>query len=270
LRLLPRVNASILFLGSGTSMGVPTLGCSCRVCTSRDPRDQRLRPSIAIEWQQEGAELASHRVVIDTGPDLRQQALRFGIRNVDAVLYTHAHADHILGLDDLRPLSFSHREHKMPLYANATTAEVIERVFSYTFSPDATYPTRARVEMRRLNGPVDVAGVTFTPVPLLHGRLEVTGYRFGNAAYLTDMNRVPDASLPLLEGVEVVVLDALRPQPHPTHATIPEAIDWAQRIGARETWFTHMSHEVMHAEMDRQLPPSIRLAYDGLRVPIEV
>jgi phosphoribosyl 1,2-cyclic phosphate phosphodiesterase len=225
-------------------MGVPTLGCNCHVCTSSDPRDQRLRPSVAIEWHEEGAEGSPHRVLhrvlIDTGPDFRHQALRFGVQSVDAVFYTHAHADHIMGLDDLRPLSFSHGERKMPLYANTQTAEVLERVFAYTFSADATYPTRARVALHRLSGPVDVAGVTFTPVPLMHGRLEVTGYRFGNAAYLTDMNQ------------------------------LPEAIDWAQRIGARETWFTHMSHEVMHAEMDPRLPAGIRLAYDGLRVPVEL
>ncbi|HZD75507.1 MAG TPA: MBL fold metallo-hydrolase [Acidobacteriaceae bacterium] len=248
-------------------MGVPTLGCSCHVCTSSDPRDQRLRPSIAIEWQQDGHE---HRVLIDTGPDFRHQALRYGIRNIDAVFYTHPHADHIMGLDDLRPLTFAHRDHKMPLYASAATAEVLERVFAYTFSANATYPTRARAALHRLNGPVEIAGVTFTAVPLMHGRLEVTGYRFGNAAYLTDMNNIPDASFALLDGVEVVVLDALRPQPHPSHATISEAIGWAQRIGARETWFTHMSHEVMHAEMDPQLPASIHLAYDGLRVPVEL
>jgi phosphoribosyl 1,2-cyclic phosphate phosphodiesterase len=158
----------------------------------------------------------------------------------------------------------------MPLYADMPTAEVLERVFSYTFSSNATYPTRARVELRRLDGPVDVAGITFTPVPLLHGRLQVTGYRFGNAAYLTDMNSIPDSSMALLDGVDVVVLDALRPQPHPTHANITDAITWAEKIGARNTWFTHMSHEVMHAEMDPQLPSSIRLAYDGLRIPIEL
>ena len=250
-------------------MGVPTLGCTCRVCTSTDPRDQRLRPSIAVEWQDSGSS-APHRVLIDTGPDFRQQALRFGIRNIDAVLYTHAHADHILGLDDLRPLSFSHREQKMPLYADNTTADVLERVFSYTFSADATYPTRARVELKRLDGPVEVAGGTFTPVPLMHGRLQVTGYRFGNAAYLTDMNSIPESSFALLHGVDIVVLDALRPQPHPTHANIADALGWAEKIGARSTWFTHMSHEVMHAETDPQLPESIRLAYDGLRVPIEL
>jgi phosphoribosyl 1,2-cyclic phosphate phosphodiesterase len=251
-------------------MGVPTLGCTCRVCTSTDPRDQRLRPSIAVEWQ-DSETTASHRILVDTGPDFRQQALRFGIRNIDAVFYTHAHADHILGLDDLRPLSFSHREQKMPLYADNTTADVLERVFSYTLSADATYPTRARVELKRLDdGPVEIAGVTFTPVPLMHGRLQVTGYRFGNAAYLTDMNSIPDASFALLQGVEVVVLDALRPQPHPTHANIADALLWAEKIGARATWFTHMSHEVMHAETDPQLPEPIRLAYDGLRVPIEL
>jgi phosphoribosyl 1,2-cyclic phosphate phosphodiesterase len=231
-------------------MGVPTLGCSCRVCTSIDPRDQRLRPSIAIEWQDADTSTL-HRVLIDTGPDLRQQALRFGIREIDAVFYTHPHADHILGLD-------------------VPTADVLERVFSYTFSADATYPTRARVDLKRLDGPIDIAGVVFTPVRLLHGQLPVTGYRFGDAAYLTDMSSIPESSFPLLQNLGVVVLDALRPQPHPSHANIEEAINWAQKIGARSSWFTHMSHEVMHAETDPQLPPSIRLAYDGLRVPIEL
>jgi phosphoribosyl 1,2-cyclic phosphate phosphodiesterase len=248
-------------------MGVPTLGCVCRVCTSTDPRDRRTRPSVAIEWQDGNSE---RRVLIDTGPDFREQALRHSIRSIDAVFYTHAHADHILGLDDLRPLSFAHRDRGMPLYADDATAQILERVFAYTLSPDATYATRARVQLHRLTGPVQVAGVTFIPIPLLHGGLEVTGYRIGNAAYLTDMNEIPESSMALLRGVEVVVLDALRPQPHPSHATIPEAIRWAERIGARETWFTHMSHEVMHAEMDPQLPSSIRLAYDGLRVPIEL
>jgi phosphoribosyl 1,2-cyclic phosphate phosphodiesterase len=253
-------------------MGVPTLGCGCRVCTSEDPRDQRLRPSIAIEWQTEGengTQPKAHRVLIDTGPDFRQQALRFGIRDIDAVFYTHPHADHIMGLDDLRPLSFGHRERKMPLYADIPTAEVLDRVFSYTLAADATYPTRARVELLRIDGPVDVAGVTFTPVPLMHGRLPVTGYRFGNAAYLTDMSSIPDTSLHLLEGVEVLILDALRPQPHPSHSNLADATAWAQKIGARSSWFTHMSHEIMHAETDPLLPESIRLAYDGLRVPIE-
>ena len=249
-------------------MGVPTLGCTCRVCTSTDTRDYRLRPSVAVEWQSDDAVL--HRVVIDTGPDFRQQALRHTIRTIDAVFYTHAHADHILGLDDLRPLSFAHREQKLPLYADDATAVVLERVFSYTLAADATYPTRARVELIRLPGPVEVAGVTFTPVPLTHGRLEVTGYRFGNVAYLTDMSHIPDASLPLLDGLDVVVLDALRPQPHPSHASLGDAIEWAGRLGARVAYFTHMSHEILHAETEQALPSSVHLAYDGLRIPIEL
>ena len=270
---MPHVNASILVLGSGTSMGVPTLGCTCRTCTSPDPRDRRLRPSIAVEWQTEttnGGAPVPHRVIIDTGPDFRQQALRHAIRSIDAVFYTHAHADHILGLDDLRPLSFAHREQKMPLYADAATADVLDRVFSYTLAADATYPTRARVELRRLTGPVDVAGVTFMPVALTHGRLQVTGYRFGNAAYLTDMSSIPDTSLPLLGELDAAILDALRPQPHPSHASVAEATDWARKLGVKAAWFTHMSHEILHAETEQTLPAPVHLAYDGLRIPIEL
>jgi phosphoribosyl 1,2-cyclic phosphate phosphodiesterase len=263
------VNASLLILGSGTSMGVPTLGCTCRTCTSADPHDHRLRPSVAVEWQR-AEEAMPHRVIIDTGPDFRQQALRHAIRNIDAVFYTHAHADHILGLDDLRPLSFAHRERKMPLYADAATAEVLERVFSYTFAADANYPTRARVELMRIAGPVEVAGITFTPIPLQHGRLQVTGYRFGNVAYLTDMSSIPDTSLPLLQGLDVVVLDALRPQPHPSHASLSDALQWAGKLGARVSYFTHMSHEILHAETEQALPSSVHLAFDGLRIPIEL
>lgn len=261
------MNASLLILGSGTSMGVPSLGCTCRTCTSGDTRDHRLRPSAAVEWQS-GPDAPLHRVIIDTGPDFRQQALRHAIRHIDAVFYTHAHADHILGLDDLRPLSFAHREQKMPLHADDATAEVLERVFAYTFSADATYPTRARVELKRLAGPVDIAGVTFTPIALRHGRLAVTGYRFGNVAYLTDMSSIPDESLPLLQGLDVVVLDALRPQPHPSHSSLTDAIAWADTLGARSAYFTHMSHEILHAEVEQQLPASVHLAFDGLRIPI--
>jgi len=158
----------------------------------------------------------------------------------------------------------------MPLYADAPTADVLERVFGYTFSPAATYPTRARVRLHRIAGAVEVAGVVFTPVPILHGRLQVTGYRFGNAAYLSDMNDIPPSSYPLLAGVEVAVLDALRPQPHPTHANIEQATVLAECIGARATWFTHIAHEVLHAEVDARLGPSLRLAHDGLRIPIEL
>jgi phosphoribosyl 1,2-cyclic phosphate phosphodiesterase len=260
--------ASLIILGSGTSMGVPTLGCDCRVCTSPDPCDRRMRPSAAVTWQ---GSSETHHVVIDTGPDFRSQALAHNIQNVDAVLYTHSHADHILGMDDLRPLSFKALD-KIPLYADSITATVLESIFAYTFSEDSQYPLRARVRLNRLNGSdsVSINGAVFRRVPLTHGPMETGGYRFGNAAYLTDMKSIPEASLPLLEGVEVVIIDALRERLHPSHANVEEATAWAEKIGARRAWLTHMSHEVLHAEVEAKLPPHIRLAYDGLTIPFEL
>jgi phosphoribosyl 1,2-cyclic phosphate phosphodiesterase len=243
-------------------MGVPTLGCTCRVCTSADPRDRRTRPSIAVTW-------AGHRVLIDTGPDFRMQALREGIDHVDAVLYTHSHADHVLGLDDLRPLSFKHRS-KLPLYADDVAAKVIERIFDYTFDPNSPYPTRARVEMHRLGTSVEVEGAVFQRVPLTHGRLEVAGFRFGNAAYLTDMNDIPESSLALLKNLDVVILDALRKTPHSSHATLEQAVGFVARMQPRRAFFTHMSHDLLHAETNNELPEHIQLAYDGLRIPFEI
>lgn len=246
-------------------MGVPTLGCSCAVCTSSDPRNRRMRPSIAVEWQ-------DRRVVVDTGPDFREQALREGIRHVDAVLYTHAHADHILGLDDLRPLSFRHRPGYMPLYADDETRAILERVFDYTFSPESQYPTRARVELRTIAGHdlVELEGMRFQRVPLLHGDAEVSGFRFGSAAYLTDMKTIPDSSLPLLEDLDVLILDGLRPQEHPSHANLEEALRWVEVVKPRRAWLTHMSHEVDHETTEADFPPHVRLSYDGLRIPIEI
>ncbi len=243
-------------------MGVPTLGCTCRVCTSADPRDRRTRPSIAVAWE-------GHRVIIDTGPDFRMQALREGIDHVDAVLYTHSHADHILGLDDLRPLSFRHKN-KIPLYADDESARVIERIFDYTFDTAAWYPTRARVEMHRMGASVEIEGAVFQRIPLTHGKIEVAGFRFGNAAYLTDMNDIPESSLAQLQNLEVVILDALRRTPHPSHATLEQAIAFVARMQPGRAFFTHMSHDVSHAETNKELPGNIQLAYDGLRIPFEI
>ena len=258
------MQAEIVILGSGTSMGVPTLGCTCAVCTSTDPRNTRTRPSIAIEWE-------GNRVLIDTGPDFRQQALREKIDHVDAVLYTHPHADHILGLDDLRPLSFRHPA-GMSLYADDRTIKVLETVFAYTFSPNAKYPTRARVNLQSLNGhdSAEIAGAVFQRVPLLHGELPVAGFRFGSAAYLTDMSVIPDTSLPLLDGLDVLILDALRKEPHPSHANVEQALAWIDRVRPRRAYFTHMSHELDHAETENELPPHVRLTYDGLRIPFDL
>lgn len=246
-------------------MGVPTLGCACAVCTSPDPRNRRLRPSIAVEWK-------DRCVVVDTGTDFREQALRAGIGRVDAVFYTHAHADHILGLDDLRPLSFAHRPGHLPLYADAETVAILERVFDYTFSPESQYPTRARVKLHTIAGhdTTEVDGVQFQRVPLQHGAVEVGGLRFGSAAYLTDMKTIPESSLPLLENLDVMILDGLRPQEHPSHATLAEALRWVEVVKPRRAWLTHMSHEVDHAATEAKFPSNVRLSYDGLRIPIEL
>jgi phosphoribosyl 1,2-cyclic phosphate phosphodiesterase len=254
-------------------MGVPTLGCSCAVCASADVHDQRLRPSVLLRWREpadEPAAGAERAVVIDTGPDFREQALRERVTHVDAVFYTHAHADHILGMDDLRPLSFAavRRGGHIPLYADAETTAVLERVFAYTFSPQATYPTRARVQLKPLAARNAVYGVEFIRIPLMHGEMPIAGFRFGDAAYLTDVSAIPEESYALLEGLEVLVLSALRHRPHPSHANLEQSLAWARRIGARQTWFTHIAHDMGHEDTNRTLPVNARLAYDGLSVPV--
>jgi phosphoribosyl 1,2-cyclic phosphate phosphodiesterase len=265
-------------------MGVPTLGCGCAVCISDDPRDRRLRPSLLLRWRDGERDSAQRQgpvagdpgrervVVIDTGPDFREQALRNGLTRVDAVLYTHGHADHILGLDDLRPLSFAVAREGgvIPLYATEATATVLRRMYDYTFSPDATYPTRARVRIEPLQDRTPIHGVEFVRVPLLHGVMEISGFRFGRAAYLTDVSNIPESSFALLEGLDCLIVSALRHKPHPSHATLDQAVDWARRIGAKQTWFTHIAHELGHAATNRALPAGVALAYDGLTFSVSL
>jgi phosphoribosyl 1,2-cyclic phosphate phosphodiesterase len=268
------MQGKLTFLGSGTSMGVPTLGCRCAVCTSADPHDKRLRPSVAIQWTgtQPGVEGRQRTVLIDTGPDFRQQALRYGIDRVDAVLYTHDHADHILGMDDLRPLSYAafRAGGPIPLYADDDTAHTLKRIYDYTFAPDATYPNRARVELRPLTERVRVHEVEFLRIPVVHGDQGISGFRFGDMAYLTDVSFIPESSFPLLSGLENLVLPSLRHLPHPSHANLEQAVAWAGRIGARHTWFTHIAHELGHEETNRTLPAGVALAYDGLEISVNL
>ncbi|MHB8302222.1 MAG: MBL fold metallo-hydrolase [Acidobacteriaceae bacterium] len=260
------MQAELILLGSGTSMGVPTLGCECCVCTSSDPRDRRTRPSVAVEFRDGDTERC---VLIDSGPDFRQQALREDLRRIDAVLYTHSHADHILGLDDLRPLSFQRGE-KIPLYADASTSDVLRHIFEYTFSESNRYPHKARVALQPLQAHTLLFGADFIAVPLLHGPLQTVGFRFGNAAYLTDMSDIPESSFALLRNLDVLILDALRRTPHPSHSNVESSLKFAEKISPQRAWFTHMSHDLGHVETEKELPPNVRLAYDGLRIPIEL
>jgi phosphoribosyl 1,2-cyclic phosphate phosphodiesterase len=251
-------------------MGVPTLGCDCGVCTSADPRDRRLRPSVLLRWNGPGA--GRERVVlIDTGPDFREQALRTRLGHIDAVFYTHSHADHIMGLDDLRPLTFASLGKggsPIPLYAAPQTAAVLKRIFDYTFSPESTYPTRARVHIEPLAERTRIHEVEFLCVPVKHGEMDIAGFRFGDMAYLTDVSAIPETSFALLEGLETLVLPSLRHHPHPSHATVKQAVEWAERIGARQTWLTHIAHELGHEATNRMLPAGVALAYDGLEVAV--
>ena len=251
-------------LGTGTSHGVPMIGCDCTTCHSTDARDRRLRPSIYIDVPDRV------RILVDTATDLRQQALAHRITRVDAVLFTHAHADHILGLDDLRSFN-ALQGSPIPCYANREAWEQIRRQFSYVFEgPLQIGGGVPQLTANEITGPFFIRGIRIVPVPLWHGKLPILGFRLGNFAYLTDCNRIPDESLALLGGVDILVLDALRDEPHETHFTLGEAVAVAGSLGAQETYFTHMTHDLPHAKTNARLPEGMQLAYDGLVLDIEV
>jgi len=255
------MRVELTVLGSGTSLGVPTIGCRCAVCRSTDPKDNRTRPSVLLRYNQRA-------VLIDTTPDFRFQALRADMDRLDAILYTHSHADHILGLDDIRP--FTLQENKViPIYGNRQAIEGIRRVFKYIFDGNYPFGGVPLIQDHIINGPLELFGLRFVPVMVLHGYLEVLGFRFGPVAYLTDLKRIPDASLPLLRGLDTLFLDALRHEDHPAHMTVAEALEQVERIKPRRTFFTHIAHDLGHQATNARLPRHVRLAYDGLQLEFE-
>ena len=249
----------ITVLGSGTSVGVPTVGCHCAVCESQDPHDNRLRPSILISYD-------GHNVLVDTTPDFRFQALRAKIDHLDAVLFTHSHADHILGLDDVRPFNFRQKG-EIPIYAAPDTMEVIQRVYQYIFDGVKRESNVPKLATHLIDGAaIDLIGLEFLPVPVMHGSATIYGFRFGAAAYLTDHSDIPESSMAQLSGLDVLFLDALRYKPHPTHSTVDRSIQTVEKLAPRRAFFTHISHDLAHARAESLLPPNVRLAYDGLEI----
>jgi phosphoribosyl 1,2-cyclic phosphate phosphodiesterase len=255
----------LTFLGTGTSFGVPQIGCGCPVCRSADPRDKRTRSGAVVET-------ASSTILIDTPPELRVQLLRAGLSHIDAVFYTHEHADHINGIDDLR--IFSVRRHEpLPVYGPAETLARVRASFNYIFD-DAVRPyegtSKPSLALHPLeaNGAIRVAGIEVLPLAFQHGHLRVFGYRFGNLAYLTDVKAIGEREREQLHGLDVLVLNALWWRPHPTHMSIPEAIETAGALGAKQTYLTHLTHETGHADLAGRLPPGIQPAYDGLTVEV--
>ena len=258
---MPDPALTITVLGSGTSHGIPMIACDCPVCTSIDPHDKRTRPSITIAYE-------DTCLLVDTSPELRLQCVANNVCRVDAVLFTHHHIDHIAGLDDLRRFNWV-QQSELPCHGQAVTLERIRTMFPYVFDEDSDYPAKPRLALHTMDGPIEIGGRAITPIPLLHGRMPVLGFRVGNFAYCTDVSEIPAESWPLLEGLDVLILDGLRHRPHPTHFNLEQAVEHAGRIGARQTYFTHIAHELGHAETNRGLADNMALAHDGQVIRID-
>ena len=255
---------TITFLGTGTSQGVPVIGCDCAVCTSTDARDRRTRASIYVETPE-------CAWVVDTGPDFRAQALRERVRRVDAAVFTHAHTDHIMGFDDLRVFCWGGRE--MPVHASPETMADLTRVFVFAFNGENRWPGYMLPHPHLVEAPFMLGATEVVPLPLEHGRTPVNGYLFSRdgvplAAYLSDCKRVPDAAIERIRGVRHLIVDALRHKPHPTHMNIDEALALAQKVGPGQTWFTLLCHDLAHAATEAALPAGVRVAYDGLKIAL--
>jgi phosphoribosyl 1,2-cyclic phosphate phosphodiesterase len=255
------------FLGSGTSSGIPTIGCDCWVCKSLNPRNKRLRSSIVFRVTRGGEEM---RLLVDVTPDVRMQALRAGLTSVNAVLLTHTHADHCHGLDDMRGLYWGGGRQRIDLWGYSESLASIKRTFAYIFDEEYDYKGIVRFNTREFeHEPFTAAGVRVTPIPVVHGNMRVAGFRIGDCAYITDCNEVPQPSIEKLKGVKVLILDALRRAPHPTHMSLPAALEVARRAGVERVFFTHINHDLEHDSINRELPDWARLGYDTLRVAVE-
>jgi phosphoribosyl 1,2-cyclic phosphate phosphodiesterase len=248
----------VIFLGTGTSVGIPSIGCDCDTCLSDDERDKRLRASILIEHEDK-------KILVDASTDFRYQALRIGLKQLDAILFTHAHADHCFGLDDTRPLMFRNKT-VIPCYATVVTWEGLRRVYSYAFEPAVSGVPR--ILPHEIEGEFELFGLDILPLTVIHGALPVTAFRLGNFAYVTDCNVIPDETLAQLHGLDVLVIDALRFKTHPTHMTLDQALAYIKLLQPQRALLTHISHDIKHAETSSHLPENVEIAYDGLEVTI--
>ncbi len=246
----------ITFLGTGTSVGVPSIGCDCGTCLSDDPRDKRLRTSVLIEH-------GACQILIDASTDFRQQALRLALSRLDAILFTHSHADHCFGLDDARPMMF--RNGPLACYATEKTWEGLRRIYEYAFNPGG-YSAKPSIVPHVIDGAFQVLGVDVEPIEVIHGELPVTAFRIGGFAYVTDCNRIPSESCDRLRGLDLLVIDALRLKPHPTHLTLNQALGYVERLTPRRALLTHISHDIKQADFETNLPAGVGIAYDGLVV----
>lgn len=253
----------ITVLGSGTSQGVPIIGCKCRTCLSDNPKDKRLRASVHIDVNGTG-------ILIDTSIDFRQQLLRAGITDLDAILFTHHHVDHIFGLDDLRQINQRHKKF-VDVYGNKHTLDEIKVTFRYALDEELIrYWAVPLMNFNYLeNKEFEFRGIKIIPIEVFHGRLKIFGYRIGNFAYITDASEIPEPEMKKLEGLDTLILNSLRKAPHPTHFNVEQATEIALRVKAKQTYFTHITHDLNHDETNAELPEGLQLAYDGLEINID-
>ena len=254
----------LTFLGTGTSVGVPVIGCSCDVCTSDDPRNRRTRSSIHLRCEGIG-------ILVDSGPDLREQALREGLTELDAVLYTHGHVDHVAGFDELRAFCWR-RDTPLPMHGNPATLKVLRTMFGWAFSPDNVYRGYVKPDAVEIHGPFRYGELRITPLPVVHGSVETIGFLFDHPAhppiaYLPDVKEIPAATMEEIRNVDILIIDSLRPSPHPTHLSLEEALAMIDECGAQRAWLTHLGHENEHDSLSASLPPHIGVAHDGLKIP---